>query len=150
MIDRFHRFLYCISEISRCWHRIAADEMEQYGLKGPHATYLTTIHRHPEGITAPRISELCGKDKSDVSRTMALMENKGLVVKEGIHQNLYRGVYKLTETGRQAAEQISRRAALAVEMAGRDLSEENRAVFYQALGQITEQLQLLSQQGLPE
>ena len=100
MVDRFQRFLYYISEISRHWHKIAADEMEKHGLKGPHATYLICIYRHPDGITAPQISELCGKDKSDVSRTMALMEKKGIVTKEGVHQNLYRGVYKLTDAGK--------------------------------------------------
>lgn len=150
MVDRFQRFLYFISEISRHWHKIAADEMEKHGLKGPHATYLICIYRHPEGITAPQISERCGKDKSDVSRTMALMEKKGIVTKEGIHQNLYRGVYKLTDAGRQAAEEVSKRAALAVELAGRDLTEENRAIFYQALEQISDNLRALSQNGLPE
>lgn len=150
MIDRFERFLFYISEISRYWHKIAADEMVKYGLKGPHATYLTCIYRHPDGITAPQICELCGKDKSDVSRTMGLLEQKGLVTKEGIHQNLYRGVYKLTDTGRQAAEQVSRRASLAVELAGKDLTDENRAIFYEALDQITANLRKLSQDGLPE
>ena len=150
MVDRFQRFLFYISEISRHWHKIAGDEMEQYGLKGPHATYLVCIYRHPEGITAPRISERCGKDKSDVSRTMALMEKKGLVIKEGVHQNLYRGLYKLTDAGKEAAEKVSRRAALAVELAGRDLTEENRAIFYEALEQISDNLREISQNGLPK
>ena len=123
--------------------------MEKHGLKGPHATYLICIYRHPEGITAPQITELCGKDKSDVSRTMALMEQKGLVTKEGIHQNLYRGSYKLTERGLLAAEQVSRRAELAVELAGKDLTEEKRAIFYEALEQISDNLRDLSQNGLP-
>ena len=150
MVDRFQRFLYYISEISRHWHKIAGDEMEQHGLKGPHATYLICIHRHPEGITAPQISELCGKDKSDVSRTMALMEKKGMVTKEGVHQNLYRGLYKLTDAGKEAAEKVSKRAALAVELAGRDLTEENRTIFYGALEQISNNLREISQNGLPE
>lgn len=150
MVDRFQRFLHYISEISRHWHKIAADEMEKHGLKGPHATYLICIYQHPEGITAPQITELCGKDKSDVSRTMALMEKKGLVVKEGIHQNLYRGVYKLTEIGTQAAQQVSRRAALAVELAGKELTDESRTIFYEALEQIASNLRDLSQKGLPE
>ena len=33
MVDRFERFSFAISEISRCWHKIAAEEMEAYGLK---------------------------------------------------------------------------------------------------------------------
>lgn len=54
MIERFERFSYAIFEVSRCWHKIAAEEMEKYGLKGSHATYLTTLYRYSQGITAAR------------------------------------------------------------------------------------------------
>lgn len=30
MVDRFERFSFAISEISRCWHKLAAEEMEKY------------------------------------------------------------------------------------------------------------------------
>lgn len=146
MIDRFERFSLAIAEISRYWHKIAADEMEKYGLKGPHAIYLVTIARFAEGITAPQLCELSGKDKADVSRQMALMEKKGLVVRSGG----YRGLFALTETGRNAAEQVRQRAALAVELGGRDLSDEARATLYTALDSIAGRLREMSRDGLPE
>ena len=149
MLDRFDRFTLSIFEISRYWHKITSDEMEKYGLKGPHCVYLAALQRYPEGITAPQICELCGKDKSDVSRTMAILEKKGLVTKEGIHQNLYRGVFKLTEEGQKAADFVCRRASLAVDIAGSDLTEENRVVFYESLELIANRLRELSQDGLP-
>ena len=34
MVDRFERFSRGVSELSKYWHKIAADEMEKYGLKG--------------------------------------------------------------------------------------------------------------------
>ena len=43
-----------------------------------------------------------------------------------------RGLLKLTSQGRDAAEQIGRRASLAVELAGKDLNEEERTCFYKA------------------
>ena len=150
MVNRFERFSFAIMEISRHWHKIAAYEMEKYGLKGPHATYLTALYRHPDGLTSPRLCELCGKDKSDVSRMMAIMEQKGLVRKEGVHQNLYRGVFRLTEEGTAAAEFVCRRASLAVELAGKDLTEEKRAVFYEGLEAIAANLRELSKDGLPQ
>lgn len=150
MIDRFERFSYAISEISRHWHKIAADEMAQHGLKGPHATYLTAIYRHEEGLTAAQLCELCGKDKSDVSRMMAIMEQKGLVQKEGIHLNGYRGKFLLTEAGTSAAEHVCRRASLAVELAGRELTDEQRAVFYEVLETIAANLREISKEGLPD
>lgn len=150
MIDRFERFSFAISEISRYWHKITADEMERYGLKGPHSVYLTAMYRYPDGITAPQLCELCGKDKSDVSRAMALMEQKGLVRKEGIHQNCYGGVFKLTEDGLAAARHVRQRVSIAVQIAGEDLSEENRAVFYESLEKIASKLREISKEGLPQ
>ncbi len=150
MIERFERFSLAISEISKCWHRLTADEMDKYGLKGTHSVYLLTMSRYPDGVTAPELCELCGKDKADVSRMMSIMEKKGLVTKEGIHQNLYRGVFKLTEAGKEAAEFVSRRAALAVELAGKDLSDDSRKIFYEALGSIANNLKGLCQNGIPE
>lgn len=150
MIDRFERFSFAISEISRYWHKITADEMERYGLKGPHSVYLTAMYRYPDGITAPQLCELCGKDKADVSRAMSLMEQKGLARKEGIHHNRYGGAFKLTEEGMAAARQVRQRASLAVQIAGEDLSEENRAVFYESLEKIASKLREISKEGLPQ
>ncbi|MBR2714743.1 MAG: winged helix-turn-helix transcriptional regulator [Ruminococcus sp.] len=149
MVDRFERFSFAIFEVSRYWHKLAADEMAKYSLKGPHATYLTTLYRYEEGITAPLLSELCGKDKADVSRMMSIMEKKGLVVKESVGKNLYRGLLKLTDEGKRAAEHVKERIDLAVELAGKGLSEEDRANFYDSLELIATNLKKLSEEGIP-
>lgn len=150
MVARFERFSSGISEISRHWHRLAAEEMEKYGLKGQHSVYLLAMLRNPEGISAMQLCEACSKDKSDVSRMMSIMEKKGLVTKESTRQTLYGGVFKLTAEGKQAAEHVRRRASLAVELAGKDLTDEKRAAFYEALESITANLRQLSKDGLPE
>jgi len=150
MVDRFEKFSFLISEVSKYWHKITSDEMERYGLKGPHSVYLITMYRYPGGLTSPQLCELCGKDKSDVSRMMSIMEKKGLVKKEGIHQNLYRGVFKLTQDGVKAAEYLAKRINLAVEIAGNELSDENREIFYNALEIISANLRKISKDGLPE
>ena len=121
MTDRFEKFSLAILEISRYWHKIASEEMEKQGLKGPHSVYLLTMYRFPDGVTASQFCELSGKDKSDVSRMMSIMEKNGLVTKEGVNRNLYGGLFKLTEKGRAVAKQVSKRASLAVELAGKDL-----------------------------
>ncbi len=146
MVDRFERFSFEIYELSRYWHKIAADEMEKYGLKGPYAVYFTTLYRSPEGITAARLSEVSGRDKADGSRAIAAMEKQGLVVKEG---NQYRALLKLSPAGIQAAHQINERARVAVELGGKGLTPENREIFYTAMEQIVANLQILSEEGLP-
>ena len=150
MLERFARFSLAINEIYRYWHQLTADEMADYGLKGPHCTYLMSISNHPNGLTATQLGEMCGKDKADVSRTMAYLEEKGMVTKEGYNQNLYRGVYKLTDEGKAAADYVCRRASLAVELAGKELTEENRAIFYDSLESITVNLRNLCKEGLPQ
>ena len=148
MVERFERFSFVISEISRYWHKIAADEMEKYGLKGPHAVYLTTLYQYEDGVYAARLCELCGKDKSDVSRMMSIMEAKGLVMRCG--GNSYRAQLKLTDEGRLAAEHVRDRAKLAVDLTGGEISDEHRTIFYETLEHIANKLHALSESGLPK
>lgn len=150
MIDRFERFSLAISAISRYWHKLAAEELTKYGLKGPHATYLTVMYKYPEGITVPQLCMVCGKDKSDASRMISILEEKGLVKKQVVGGSLYRGKLQLTEEGKLAAEHVSQRASRAVEMAGKDLTDEARAMFYSSLDSITANLRDLCQEGIPE
>ena len=149
MVDRFERFSFAISEIHRFWHKIASDEMTKLGLKGPHVVYLVALKRFPEGVTASELSEICGRDKSDVSRAITAMEEKGLVKKQGSKQNLYRALLRLTHEGKIAATHVSKRAALAVEMGGKGLSDEERDVLYVTLERIASNLSDISRKGLP-
>lgn len=138
-----------MSEVYRCWHKLAAEELAEYGLNSPHAVYLNVLYKFEEGITAAQLSVLCSKNKADVSRMVSIMEEKGIVKKEAVGDNLYRAKIKLTERGKEAAEHVRERAALAVELAGGGLSGENREIFYNALELITSNLQTLSKEGLP-
>ena len=150
MLNRFAKFSFSISEIDRCWHKLAVEEMSKYGQNSPHAVYLNTMYdANPEGITAAQLGELCGKNKADVSRMIAILEKKGLGQKVAVGNNMYRAKLILTEEGRRAAEHVRKRAALAVELAGSGLSNEERETFYRALDLITENLQKLSKEGLP-
>ncbi|MBQ8266877.1 MAG: winged helix-turn-helix transcriptional regulator [Clostridia bacterium] len=150
MLDRFERFSLAISEISRYWHKLASEELTKYGLKGPHATYLTAMYKYPDGITVPQLCEVCGKDKSDASRMISILEEKGLVKKQVVDGSLYRGLLMLTDEGKLAAEHVCNRASRAVEVAGKDLTDEMRDVFYKALDSITANLRTLSKEGIPE
>ena len=84
MIERFERFSLAIAEISRCWHKLAGEEMKAYGLKGAHATYLTILYRYPAGITVPELCELCLKDKSDASRMLAILKRRAWCARRAV------------------------------------------------------------------
>lgn len=150
MIDRFEKFIFSISEIYRYWHKIAADQMEQYGLKGPYAVYFTTMYQYADGLTAANLAELCSRDKADVSRAIAAMEEKGFVQKEDSAKNQYRARLTLTQTGKKVAEEINHKAGIAVELGGKGLDGDQRKIFYEALDLISANLRTLSKKGLPE
>ncbi len=149
MVDRFERFSLALAEISRSWHRLAAEEMERHGLKSAHAVYLNALYADAEGMTAARLGELCGKDKSDVSRMVSILEKKGFLFREAAGESGYRARLKLTDTGRAAAEQVRKSAVFAVEQASRGVSDAERETFYRVLETIADNLNSLSREGLP-
>ena len=106
------------------------------------------LARYPQGLTAPKLAELCDRDKADVSRMVSILEDRGLTTKDGIGSTRYRGCLRLTPEGKTVAEALSRRAELAVEQAGAGLTEENRAIFYTSLENIAKNLRRISQEGL--
>ena len=151
MLNRFAKFSLSISEIDRCWHKLASEEMAKYELNSPHAVYLNTLYEAgQDGITAAQLGELCGKNKADVSRMIAILEKKELVKRVAVGGNMYRARLMLTEEGKKAALHVREKAAIAVEFAGSGLSDEERDTFYKALELITVNLQKLSKEGIPE
>ena len=151
MLSRFSKFSLSISEIDRCWHKLAAEEMAKYELNSAHAVYLNALYdAGQEGVTAAQLGELCGKNKADVSRMIAILEKKELLRKVAVGGNMYRARLTLTEEGKLAAAHVRERAAIAVELAGSGLTDEERETFYRALELITVNLQKLSKEGLPQ
>ena len=148
MLGRFERFSFALSSLYRYWHKIVSEEMERLGLKGPCAIYLAALYHHADGLTAAELCQLCGKDKSDASRVLSLMEQKGLLIKEGSNQ--YRARLKLTQSGHDAAVQMMDRARLAVDIGGAGISEEDRAIFYACLERIAANVRTLGEEGLPK
>lgn len=146
MISRFERFSYSLLSIYKSWCKLTGNVMENYGLKGTYAIYLLTIAGQDEGITAAQLSERCSRDKADVSRAVADMEQKGFIIKEG---NRYRAQLMLTEKGRELVERLENHADMAVNLAGADLSEEQRQCLYLCLETISDRLQTLDGENLP-
>lgn len=133
MVERFEQFSYAISELHRYLNKITRDELEKYGLKGPHAIYLFVLYRYENGITGTELSELCFKNKADVSRAMSVFEEKGLMMRKGGAKNSYRAQIMLTESGKRVAEALHERAKVVIGEISAGLSEEKRHILYDSL-----------------
>ena len=150
MISKYEIFSTVVSSLYHDIQRIERTEMAKYGLKGPHAQCLVIMERYPEGITSARLCEICERDKAAISRTVAELEEAGLLTRReqnGIH---YRVPLVLTKEGREAARNVNEVASQAVEQAGYGLDDGQREVFYKVLGRIAQNLQTISRDGLKE
>ena len=148
MTQRYARFSSAISGINQYIQKIESDEMKKYNLRGSCAQYLVAILSSDEALTATRLSEICRKDKAAVSRAVAEMEEKNLLVRTGKGGNRYRSPLALTETGEVAAKAVASRASRAVELAGKGFPEEDRERFYEILELLSGNLKNISQKGL--
>lgn len=150
MISKYEIFTSVVSSLYHDIQRIERTEMARYGLKGSHAQCLVVLLRHPEGITASRLCEICEKDKAAVSRTVAELEEAGLLTKQEKNGIRYRVPLRLTQAGRDAAQTVNDLAGKAVEQAGAGLTDEQRAVFYHVLGVIAQNLHTIGRDGIKE
>lgn len=147
MVDRFEAFTHMISEVSQYWNKIATLEMKKYGLKGLYALYLVTLSRHSDGITAAELSEISNKDKAEISRAVSVLEKNNLVKRCNISNNSYRARILLTEEGDRVANYLCGRVKIIVEAASDGVTDEEREIFYKALGIISENLKNISRDG---
>lgn len=150
MVSKYEIFSTVVSSLYHDIQRIERTEMAKYGLKGPHAQCLVIMDRYPEGITAARLCEICERDKAAVSRTVAELEEAGLLARWEHNGIRYRVPLVLTEAGKAAARDVNSVAVRAVEQAGFGLTDAQRDVFYQVLGHIAQNLQNISRDGLKE
>ncbi len=148
MLERYERLSSSISCMYHDIQKIERVEMAKFGLKGPHAQCMLAMSRHPGGLTASQLCEICDKDKAAISRTVAELEQAGMVLRDAAGGNRYRALLTLTQKGTEAAEAVSRRALVAVEQAGVGLDDEQRKIFYQVLALIAGNLHAICKDGL--
>lgn len=148
MLGRYEVLSAAISSMYHDIQKIERVEMAKFGLKGPHAQCLLALHRYADGLTATELCDICDKDKAAISRTVAELQDAGMVAREERNGRHYRVKLTLTERGTAAAKAVSERALLAVEMAGVGLEEEQRQVFYQVLDLIARNLHTICKDGL--
>ena len=116
------RYELLSGSISCMYHdiqKIERVEMGKYGLKGPHAQCLLAMKKHPEGITAARLCEVCEKDKAAVSRILAELAEAGMILRENRNGSRYRASLLLTQRGQAAADAVVEKARLAVKRNGK-------------------------------
>ena len=137
--ERFETFTRLITRISRNIRRIKTDEVAEFNLKSPHVSCLYYLYKSDK-LCSTELAEVCDEDKAAISRTLMHLEREGLISCENQGKRRYKADYKLTEHGREVATIISAKIDRLIMLAGEDLTDEERRVFYYALEKISAKL----------
>ena len=137
--ERFEIFTKLISRISRSIRRIKTDEVAEFNLKSPHVSCLYYLHKSGK-LCSVEIAEACDEDKAAISRTLDYLERQGFIECEEQGKRRYKANYVLTERGREVAEIIAKRIDKVIMLAGEELTDEERRIFYRALEKISASL----------
>lgn len=138
MIDRFNQIAGAVSQMNKNLQRIKREGVEDLGLKGSHVMCLHKLSSAPTGLTASELAEACQEDKAAISRSIAELQERGLVELRG--DKKYRASILLTEQGRDTAEQINQRIARAVSAMSVSMNDQQRRAFYETLEEISRNL----------
>lgn len=131
MRNRFESFAGYIVELNRCLQKIKELEMQQFALKANHTMCLYYLGKHPEGLTATQLTQLCREDKAAISRCMNQLMEKGLIRSDvSTSKRSYRTLNYLTQDGETLVEKMNQRIAAALSYGGNGLTDEQRTAFY--------------------
>lgn len=137
MVERFEKFTKQISLAYKYIIKIKSCEMSEYGLKGSNVMCLFFLGKHRKGLTATELCEICMEDKAWVSKSLAVLKEKGYVCHE---EKKYKAKYFMTDAGKKVFDKISVIINDVVEKSGSGLTEEERKTFYTALDKIVANL----------
>ncbi len=135
MLKRFEAFVTGISTCYKSIQKIKSAEMNKFGigLKGTHMMCIFFLHMNPDGLTASHLSKLCSEDKAAISRAVATLQQEGYV---SSHEKKYRDMLHLTKSGEELALKLDTLISQWVSTGGDGLTQEERDIFYKALGKI--------------
>ncbi len=140
MEERFETFTVLIARINRGIKRIKAEEMAEFGLKGPHVSCLYYLSCCGE-MTAAELCERCDEDKAAISRSLDDLEKNGYITCASGAGRRYKSPLRLTEKGKTVGCAISEKIICIVDAASEGLSEEERRTMYRALSLISGNLE---------
>ena len=140
MEDRFELFTRLIAKANRLVFKIKTEEMEKFNLKSSHVSCLYYLYK-AKTLTAKELSNMCGEDKANVSRTVNFLEENGFIECESRAKKRYQSALYLTDAGVSVAKVVAEKIDAVLEQASVGLSEENRVVFYDSFSLICSNLE---------
>ncbi|MCQ2799229.1 MAG: hypothetical protein MJ228_00485 [Bacilli bacterium] len=131
-MDRFEIFTNSITKISKYIHRIEVEEMGKLNLRSQHVSCIYFLYTYGK-LTSKEIVNISLEDKGQVSRTLDYLESNGYVFCDSDAKKRYNAHFSLTEKGMVCGEEVANRINNFLSIAGKGISDEDRAIMYKAL-----------------
>jgi DNA-binding MarR family transcriptional regulator len=138
MEKRFENFTISVLKLNKLVQKIKVYEMKEYDLKAIHVMCIYYLAQNPKGLKASELSRLTLEDKAAISRALALLVEKGFIQYDS---NGYNANIRITYEGQKVANYITLKSQAAVAAGGKDLTDDERDIFYRALMSIAENLE---------
>lgn len=135
-MDRFENFTVTVLKINKLVQKIKLFEMDGYGLKAIHVMCIYYAGGGP--VTAGELCRLTCEDKAAISRALGMLKGRRFI---NYDAGKYNAEVTLTGKGRELCDFIKVKSSAAVEAAGADLSEEERALLYKSLASVADNLE---------
>jgi len=137
--DRFELFNQMTVGALKSIQRIKGKHMEKYGLASTHTICLRMLYDNPDGLTKKEISDSCDIDKSQISRIVTELINKGYANSDNTGRT-YNHRFFLTDMGRKITEEINSIVLEVNKFVSGAISDEDIDKFYNVFEAINEGL----------
>lgn len=107
---------------------------------GPNFIVIVLIHKTGSTLTQQELADLCGMDKTNMLRTIDILQEKGLVKREQKPADRRAYIIKLTAKGTKIIPVINKAVRALNKKALEGLSERQINTFYKTLDTITENI----------
>lgn len=143
---RFEDFVSIIEALHKEIQRIKAAEASRLGFRGSDVMCLYYLAKNPEGLTGAELARLADVSRAAMSRTLAHLEEDGLVEvgDSGEECTRYRVPVRLTEHGREVSRPIDDIVRRVLDETSMTLTEGQRKEMYISLNHVLERLRSIA------
>ncbi len=137
--DRLESFMAHVTSASRSITKIKARGMSNYNLGSTHTACLRVLFNSRSGLTRTQLAKKCELDKSQISRIINELEEKGYV-SESAETTSYKRKISLTDEGAKITAEINRLVLNINDSVSGEISSEDIETFYKVFGVICSNL----------
>lgn len=135
---RFEKFTLLIGGIHKSIHNLKITIAPHLGVKGVHVLWVWELLKNPDGLTAAELAMRSMVNRSLVSREIEALREGGYVVLSLDGGNKYNGKLRLTDKGRELAENIGGEVMRIQNAVDEGIDKEELDAFYKTLEKLND------------